>query len=152
MASPKSYDDKEETFIRVARIHRTATLAHVVASKNVDNIVAGEDSDLLSSIANSLAFYFEKDLDSLLKHNPADLVFRLLACGMGLEKMVSDNHPRIKELRKEIESLPYLFVELMEAVNNFSKDTTDEEMKRLSNSPHVKKIYKKMEQEISDLT
>lgn len=141
--------DHEEHALRIAKIHRRASLIYMKMIANVAITDQGKNSELLQAISNSFVTYLGPDLNMLAQQNPPDLVFRILACGMGFQKMLDEErNSKISALRRELNALPDGFTGLTKAVNEMLEEHGDQIMAELIEIPSVKKEYQKLAREM----
>lgn len=141
--------DKEEVVVRVAKIHRRASTVYGVMTPNVDVVDGGDLSDLVEAVSQTTFVHAGSGLAQAMADNPADLIFRLLSCGMKLQELITEDHQCIQNLKAELNaSCPAGFKNLLVAANKIYESDTPEQIQALVDSPLVQEIYKKMEDEM----
>lgn len=142
-----SPDDVEEHVIRVARMHRRASLVTATLTAKMPSILDGTEGDVVRAVAQAITQNIE--VKKWVSENESDFIARVLVCGMVLGGLPDDDE-RMVALRDEVNRLPNGYAAFLDALNEIIEGGGEDLVSRMSKNPAVTAEYVALERELGE--
>lgn len=135
--------DVEEHVLRVARLHRRASMVVLTLTDKMSGVMDEADGDVVRAVAQAITQNF--DVSKMIQQNESDFIARILACGIILGSLPADDEG-LTELREEINRLPDTFTSFLETLNQIIETGGESLVEQMSRNPAVAAEYAALQQ------